>query len=172
MAKSSRKVLVADDEETIRRLLQYNLAKSGFEPILASNGREAIDRASDDLACALVDLKMPELDGLGVLAHFQKNRPDVPVIMVSAVGQLRDAVAAMKLGAFEYVTKPFDLDELLALVASASRMGNALRENRQLRETVSRPPPDSGFAGSSVIAQNLLATLAKIAPLDSSSIPF
>lgn len=167
MRNSPKRVLVADDEESIRRLIDYNLKKHGFSPVLACDGREAVEMASDDLACALVDLKMPELDGLGVLEHLKKAHPDVPVIIISAVGQVKDAVEAMKRGALEYVTKPFDLDELLALVASAARMGRALQENRQLRAAVTQPAPETGFAGTSVAARELLATVARIAPLDS-----
>jgi DNA-binding NtrC family response regulator len=167
MPKHSKRILVADDEETIRRLLDYNLRKFDFEPVLAANGREAIALAQGEFACVLVDLKMPELDGMGVLSHFKQYFPDVPVVIMSAVGQVKDAVGAMKAGALEYVTKPFDLDEVLALMVSAARMGHALQENRQLRDTVARPAPDSDFAGESPTAKQLLETVARIAPLDS-----
>lgn len=106
MRNGPKRILVADDEESIRRLIDYNLKKLGFKPVLASNGQEAVALANDDLACALVDLKMPELDGLGVLDYLKKSHPDVPVIIISAVGQVKDAVEAMKRGALEYVTKP------------------------------------------------------------------
>ncbi|MCC6235240.1 MAG: sigma-54-dependent Fis family transcriptional regulator, partial [Verrucomicrobiales bacterium] len=161
-----RAVLVADDEETIRRLLDYNLRKQGFHPVLARDGREAIELASDDFACALVDLKMPEADGMAVLAHFRKHFPEVPVLIISAVGQVRDAVAAVKAGAFEYLTKPFDLDELVALVLSASRLGRALQENRQWRDTVAPTVPDTGFAGGSAASQKILEAVARVAKLD------
>lgn len=163
----SKRILVADDEETIRRLLEYNLTKWGYEPVLAADGREAISLASEELLCALVDLKMPEADGIAVLEHLKKTRPELPVIVMSAVGQVKDAVAAMKKGAFEYVTKPFALDELRALTASATRLGTALRENRELREAVSKPPPDAEFAGTSRPVQNLRELVTKIAAIDS-----
>ncbi|MBL9134322.1 MAG: sigma-54-dependent Fis family transcriptional regulator [Verrucomicrobiales bacterium] len=166
MNQSSRKVLVADDEETIRKLLEYNLRKNGFEPLLACNGREAIALATEDLACALIDLKMPDVDGMGVLAHFRKHQIDVPLVMISAVGQVRDAVMALKMGAFEYVTKPFELDELLAIVQSASRLGVALRENRQWQEAMTGTAPEPLFAGRSAAAQRLLEDISRIANLD------
>ncbi|NDA69158.1 MAG: response regulator, partial [Verrucomicrobia bacterium] len=72
MAKHSKRILVADDEESIRRLREYNLRKFGFEPVLVKNGSEAILAASDDLTCVLVDLKMPEVGGLAVLEHLKK----------------------------------------------------------------------------------------------------
>ena len=157
---------MADDEDTIRRLLEYNLQKNGFVPVLASNGKEAMARASDDLACALVDLRMPEADGMEVLAFLKKHYPDVPVLMISAVGQIRDAVAAMKLGALEYVTKPFDLDEVMALVQSAVRMGRALQENRQWRENDAATTSETGFVGRSAAAVRLREDLGRIARLD------
>jgi DNA-binding NtrC family response regulator len=166
MPQQSKRILVADDDESILRLLEYNLQRAGFLPVLATNGREAIALASDDLVCALVDLKMPELDGMAVLEHMKRTHPETPVIMISATGQVRNAVAAMKQGALEYITKPFDLDELLSLVTSAARMGRALQENRQLHDAMTRPAPETGFAGTSPAARELLATVARIAPLD------
>jgi len=166
MNDNSRTVLVADDEETIRRLLEYNLRKSGFVPVLAANGAEAIARASDDLACALVDLRMPEADGMEVLAHLKKHHPDVPVLMISAAGQIRDAVMAMKMGAMEYVAKPFDLEEVMALVQSAVRLGQALQENRQWRDGAAGPTNEAGFLGVSETACRLREDLARIARLD------
>ncbi|NDE98641.1 MAG: response regulator [Verrucomicrobia bacterium] len=88
MAKHSKRILVADDEESIRRLREYNLRKFGFEPVLVKNGSEAILAASDDLTCVLVDLKMPEVGGLAVLEHLKKAHPDVPVIIMSIMVNL------------------------------------------------------------------------------------
>jgi len=166
MTNRAKRILVADDDETIRRLLEYNLQKQGYEPVLAANGREAIALASDDMACALVDLKMPEVDGMAVLEHMKCSHPDTPVLMISALGQVKNAVAAMKQGALEYLTKPFDVDELLAQVASAVRMGRALQENRQFRESMTRLAPDRIFAGDSPVVRTLLDTVARIGPLN------
>ena len=161
------RVLIADDEDTIRRLLEYNLGRQGFQTIQAVNGREAIAKSDSDLTCALVDLKMPEVDGMGVLEHFKRHHPEVPVIMISAAGQLKDAVAAMKFGAIDYISKPFDLDALIPLVRSAAKMGEALQENRELKEALTRPAPDSRFAGTSAVARKLLETVSRVAQLDS-----
>jgi DNA-binding NtrC family response regulator len=166
MSTTARSILIAEDEEVIRRLLEFNLTRGGFRPVLAANGRQAIERASEDLACALVDLKMPEADGMEVLHHFKQHCPDVPVLIISAVGQLKDAVKAMKAGAFEYVTKPFDLEELLALVRNAVRFGEALRENRQWRDSATSAPAGAGFVGNSPATVRLREDLARVAPLD------
>lgn len=160
------RVLVADDEETIQRLLEHNLKKAGYQVLLAGHGAAAIKLANEDLCCALVDLKMPEMDGLAVLNHFKRECPEVPVIMMSAVGQVRDAVGAMKQGAFEYLAKPFDLDELLALTASACRYSEALRERKELKDVVFRPPPDTELIGQSPALQKLRTAIKRIANLD------
>ena len=166
---NSRKpqILIADDEETIRVLLEYNLKRAGYQTFTAADGKEAIDCSHDELSCALIDLKMPTLDGIEVLKHFKKELPDVPVIIMSALGQVKDAVAAMKQGAFEYLTKPFDLDELLALTSSACKYGDALKENNALRESASPPNTEDDFLGDSKFAKNLKEIVATIAPLDS-----
>lgn len=142
-------VLVADDEEVIRRLLKYNLEKIGLNPVVATYGREAMSLMNDGVIAALVDLKMPQADGLEVLHFIREKFPNVPVIMISAVSQVKEAVAAMKLGAFEYVTKPFDLDELLNLVQQVVRLGRTTRENIELKQAVGQSRPYSQFVGGS-----------------------
>jgi CheY-like chemotaxis protein len=113
-----RRVLVADDEPAVRRLLQHILEARGFEAILAASGREAIDRADGDLACALVDLRMPELDGLGVLTQLQRRQPQLPVVIMSAVAEPPDVAEARAKGAAEFLAKPFDVERLMAVVTA------------------------------------------------------
>jgi DNA-binding NtrC family response regulator len=167
MTSNLRRVLVADDDETIRQILDYHLKKAGYELALATNGREAIQLAGDDFACALVDLNMPEAGGLAVLEHFKRNHPDVPVIIISSDSEVKEAVGAMKLGALDYLTKPLVLDVLLALVAQAVRMGKALHESRQWRQAITLALPDFSFTGDSPIVRELLKSIEKVAPLDS-----
>lgn len=165
--KPRPRILVADDDDGIRKLLDYNFRRVGFDPLLASDGAAAMRLVDDDLACALIDLKMPEVDGMQVLAFLKEQHPELPVIMISALGQTKDAVAAIKQGALEYVTKPFDLEELIELTRQAAVMGKALHEGKLLRDAVARPPSPAGFVGSSAGTHELLRTIEKIAPLDS-----
>ena len=113
-----RRVLVADDEPAVRRLLQHILEARGFEAVLAASGREAIERADRDLACALVDLRMPELDGLGVLTQLQRRQPQLPVVIMSAVAEPPDVAEARAKGAAEFLAKPFDVERLIAVVTA------------------------------------------------------
>lgn len=167
MSLIQRQVLVADDDQTILRVLEHTLKKAGYLIVKAANGREAIDLANDDYACALVDLNMPEADGRTVLAHFKQNHPDVPVIMMSGVNQVKEAVHAMKSGALEYLTKPINLDELVSLIHHASRMSSALQETRQWRQANMAEVPTASFAGTSSVARSLLGSIAKVASLES-----
>ena len=161
------RILVADDDESIRRLLEYSLRSAGYDPVVARHGGEAIALSGREFACALIDLKMPEADGLTVLRQLKAQHPDLPVIIISAVGQIREAVSAVKQGAFEFIAKPFELEELLAVVSSALQLGRALRENRELREAVSVPAPDESFVGISPAAERLRQTVRTIGPRDS-----
>jgi CheY-like chemotaxis protein len=113
-----RRVLVADDEPAVRRLLQHILEARGFEAVLAASGREAIERADRDLACALVDLRMPELDGFAVLTQLQRRQPRLPVVIMSAVAEPPDVAEARAKGAAEFLAKPFDVERLMAVVTA------------------------------------------------------
>ncbi|HWB13455.1 MAG TPA: sigma-54 dependent transcriptional regulator [Pirellulales bacterium] len=107
-------ILIADDDATIRGNLALLLSSEGYQVREAENGRQALDLLGGaDINLALLDLKMPELDGLGVLRECQGQLEETPVIVITAFGGSREAIEAMKLGAFDYITKPFDLDEVL-----------------------------------------------------------
>lgn len=167
MKRKPRPILIADDDEIVRRLLDHQLDKLGYSTVLAADGQEAIGLANPDLSCALIDLRMPGADGIEVMDHFKKHVPDVPVVIMSTRSQVSDAVEAMKHGALDYITKPFDLDKLASLLSSATRMGRVLQENRQLRQLITQPVVDCGFSGESAAAKHLLDTVARIAQLDS-----
>jgi two-component system KDP operon response regulator KdpE len=115
------RILIADDEPAIRRAVQTNLARHGFQIGTAETGREAIERAATfrpDLV--LLDLGLPDLDGLEVIRAL-RERGSTPIVVLSVRGQERDKVAALDLGADDYLTKPFGVDELLARVRVALR---------------------------------------------------
>jgi two-component system, NtrC family, response regulator AtoC len=108
------RILVADDEKNIRDSIAAFLAAEGMETATAADGAEARARLENDaFDCLILDLRMPKLDGLALLAWLQEAGPPTPVIVISAYGDVRDAVQAMKLGARDYLVKPFDPDELV-----------------------------------------------------------
>lgn len=126
------KVLVADDDPGTRLLLQKKLEAAGYDVVLAKNGREAINRLSGGISAAVVDLKMPDIDGMGCLRHIRREFPDLSPIMLTASENIANAVEAMRQGALDYVTKPFNAKQLIALVDKAV---DAFVQSRRLRET-------------------------------------
>jgi len=128
-------ILVADDEKGIREFLEITLKKEGYEVTLASNGAEAIslcEKKKFDII--LADIKMPQGDGYTILRKVKKLHPDTIVIMITAYGSLESAIEAMKEGAFDYISKPFDVKDVKALIQ------RALAKRDVKLETLSKKP--------------------------------
>ncbi|MGH7424288.1 MAG: sigma-54-dependent transcriptional regulator, partial [Candidatus Methylomirabilales bacterium] len=129
-----QRILVADDEGASRKGLKALLANWGYEVEEASNGEEALQKAVAFLPAVIVaDLVMPGLDGLGLLKAVQEELPFAAVIMLTGHGTIETAVAAMKQGAYDYLTKPVDVPRLRVLIQRALEKGEALREVTLLR---------------------------------------
>ncbi len=128
------KVLVVDDEATVRVLFQRILQAAGYDAVIAADGKEALSVIADgDINVVLLDIKMPGLSGIDVLGKISTDWPNVCVIMVTAVADVQTAVAAMKLGAYDYITKPFDQDELLRKIRqSIERWQEQLQDKQHL----------------------------------------
>ncbi len=135
------KVLVADDDRTIRRNLVLLLKSEGYETIEASDGREALAAiASHAPDAVLLDLKMPGRDGMEVLADLGPRLAELPVIVITALGGSAVAIEAMRRGAYDYLTKPFDLDEVLMTLKRALRQRALAEEARALRSRADESP--------------------------------
>jgi len=120
MTTAKIKVLVVDDEETVRVLFQRVLQGDGYDAVIAANGKEALSVIADgNIDVVLLDIKMPGLSGINVLGKISTDWPDLCVIMITAVSDVQTAVEAMKLGAYDYITKPFDQDEVLLKIRQA-----------------------------------------------------
>ncbi|RYM34052.1 sigma-54-dependent Fis family transcriptional regulator [Brumimicrobium glaciale] len=142
------KILVIDDEKSIRRALKEILEFEDFEVDEAEDGKQGFEKATaqyyDLIFC---DIKMPKMDGMEVLAALQKEKVDSPVIMISGHGNIETAVEAIKLGAFDFIEKPLDLNRILVTIRNASDKTNLVEEKKALRKTVQR------FKGSSIIGE-------------------
>src|SRR6266436_142241 len=131
------RVLVVDDEQSLRKVLAATLQREGYEVTVCADGEEAIAALERDGADVVVtDLVMPRMDGLALLRKVVARHPDVPVIVVTAHGRIDSAVEAMKAGAFDFLAKPFDHEELKAIIAKAARQSdynqrNVVPEERQ-----------------------------------------
>jgi DNA-binding NtrC family response regulator len=130
-------VLVVDDEEIMREILEALLTREGYDVRLASDGAEGLEIArSVPVDAAVVDVMMPGMDGLSVLDELKKIDEDVAVIMITAFASVETAIAAMKRGAFDYVTKPFKNDEVVVVLRNAVERGQLVAENRALKQNL------------------------------------
>ncbi len=130
-------VLVIDDEEIMREILEALLAREGYAVRLAADGAEGLEIArAVPIDAAIVDVMMPGMDGLTVLDEIKKIDDDIPVIMITAFASVETAIAAMKRGAFDYVTKPFKNDEVLVVLGNAVERSQLVAENRALRQNL------------------------------------
>lgn len=115
-----RTALIVDDEFAIRDNLEQLLKISDYDTVVAADGQEALERAAEqEFEVVLLDIRMPGLSGLDVLRQLRSDHPDIAVIMVTAVGDVETSVEACKLGAYDYVLKPFNLDDILMRVEKA-----------------------------------------------------
>jgi two-component system, NtrC family, response regulator AtoC len=120
MISDKKQILVADDEPNLRRVLGAQLTRDGHEVHLAEDGRAALRCLTDNhIDLVITDLKMPHIDGMGLLRKALEIDPNLPVVMITAHGTVDTAVEALKTGAFDYITKPFDQDELRTIVKKA-----------------------------------------------------
>jgi DNA-binding NtrC family response regulator len=132
MVADKLKLLVVDDEETVRILFQRVLQAAGYDVDIAANGEEALSLISDgNIDVVLLDIKMPRLSGIDVLSKISTDWPDICVIMVTAVADVQTAVGAMKLGAYDYITKPFDRDKVLRKIRQSIERWQKQAEERQ-----------------------------------------
>jgi len=130
-------ILVVDDEEIMREILDALLAREGYHVRLASSAEEGLDLArSLPFDAAIVDVMMPGMDGLAMLEELKKLDEDLPVLMVTAYASVETAITAMKRGAFDYITKPFKNDEVMVVVRNAVERRQLMAENTALRQNL------------------------------------
>jgi len=125
----SKRVLVADDESNMRRVLEAILRREGYDVVTAANGLDAVSEMNRDIRTVITDLKMPGLDGMGLLRRLQQDYPEVPVVMITAHGSVESAVEAVKLGAFDYLEKPFEQEQIRQIVAKAMKTHELARRD-------------------------------------------
>lgn len=154
-------VLIADDEINIRRVLEAILRRDGYEVMTAANGDEALAQMSRDVHTVITDLKMPGLDGMGLLRRLSADFPDVPVVMITAHGSVENAVEAVKLGAFDYVEKPFDQEQIRQIVAKAMR--THMLSRRDVRPDETGAPGRFRLVGNSNAIRQIYQVVEKVA---------
>ena len=164
----SARILIVDDEEIVIRSCRRILGGGDYIVESAQDGWEALRKVDESPYDVIVlDIMMPKIDGLEVLQHVKERHPDVDVIMVTGLSQVDTAVKAMKLGAFDYLSKPFDPDELKHVVDRALERRRLLDENRNLKSELSSRYRFENIIGSSPPMQNVFRLIAKCAPTNS-----
>jgi two-component system nitrogen regulation response regulator GlnG len=165
---SIKRILVADDEESIRWVLSKSLTKQGYQVDLAKDGKEALlmsRKQSYDLA--VLDIKMPGITGLELLSKFQEECPQALIVIMTAESSMKNAVEAMKRGAYDYLTKPFDLDALDAIIFKAQKASKVSAEVSVLKQEIKdHYQLERTIIGQSQPMQKIYKTLGKIAPSD------
>ncbi|HXW03629.1 MAG TPA: sigma-54 dependent transcriptional regulator [Vicinamibacterales bacterium] len=162
-----RTILAIDDDDSLRRVVEYNLMEEGYRVITAADGPsglEAYQREAVDVV--LTDIRMPGIEGIELLARLKAMQPELPVIMLTAFGTIDSAVEAMRLGAFDYLTKPFSRDQLRASVRKALEVAELRSENRQLREVVSERFSFANMIAGSRAMRAVSDTASRVAQTD------
>ena len=165
-------ILVVDDEALVRWSLRERLNADGYDILEAGLASEALERLSaiDSIDLVLLDYKLPDGDGLTVLRRIKETSPEIQVILMTAFSSVETAVEAMKLGAYHYVNKPFNLDEVVMLVEKALETSQLRREVRALRSSQGREYAFDAIIGSSSAMQAIKALLARVAGSPASTV--
>ena len=160
----SQTILIIDDEKAIRKSIGEILAFEGFAIDEAADGAEAVKKIKENnYDCILCDIKMPKMDGMEVLAVAREEKPDTPFIVISGHGNIETAVEAVKKGAFDYISKPPDLNRMLITIRNAMDKKSLVAETKQLRKKISR---SAEMIGESEGMKRVKDTIEKVAPTD------
>ena len=166
-----KRILIADDESTIRETLANILSEEGYRVTTAKDGLEAVEHMSKtDFDLALVDIRMPGMDGLAVLGKAREICPDTQIIIITAFGTIEDAVEALKLGASDYVTKPFIFDDILLKMERLLELKSLVSEKEFLLSELEQRHSFDGIVGTSPQLQGVLDMVKRLAQTRSSAL--
>jgi DNA-binding NtrC family response regulator len=163
-APTSRTVLLVDDDDSLRRVLEHHLTQAGYCVITARDGAEGLERfMAHSVGVTITDVLMEGMDGTELLRRIRAMNEEAVVIIITAHGTIEAAVEAMKLGALDYITKPFNREELLLTVERGFRYVELLTENRSLRRLVTERFEIPNMVGTSPSMRRVYATVEKVA---------
>ncbi len=167
MADPKYRVLVVDDRVDMAEMLADGLCDQGYDAVAVSSGRDALARLENERVDALVtDLRMPDVDGLALLAASRKTAPGRPVIVMTAYGAIDTAIESIRQGAYHYLTKPFRQEELLIFLGRALDETNVRREAAALRTTLRQTFSPAGVVAKSARMRDVLDVIERVAPSD------
>lgn len=156
-------LLLVDDEPKLRDVLGVGLNDLGYRTIAAASGREALDiLPREEIDLVLTDLRMPDMGGRNLLNEIKRLYPTLPVVMMTAYSTVKDAVQAIKEGAFDYIEKPFALDELAATIEHALRLYDIVRDNQRLREELEEKHRFNNLIGNSLAFRKVIRAIGEV----------
>ena len=168
MMSNNKTILIADDDESLKRVIEYNLSNKGYRVLLANNGNEALNIfKSEDVDIVITDIQMEKVDGLELLEEIKRLKSNALVIMITAHGSIETAVKAMKLGAYDYITKPFNRDELQIIIEKAQNLQSLMSENIRLRQELADRFSLDNIIGASSKMKRIYDMVARVAKSDS-----
>ena len=164
----SKSILIVEDEKILRISLTDALKAEGYIVLAVADGNEALAAIGEgDFSLVITDIRLPGASGVDILRKSLTESPLTPVIMMTAYGTIKDAVSAIQAGAFDYITKPFDLDELLVTVAKALEVQSITEENIRLKKELGKYYGAPNIIGESKAMQAVFALLGKVSRTDS-----
>jgi len=166
MAKE--RILVVDDEKKMRETLRAILEDEGYDVLLAADGQQALNLCDGSLSVVITDARMPNMDGTELLRHLKRLYPDLPTIMITAFDSSRLAVEAMKAGAYDYFSKPFDPERILLLVRKIVHHQRVLTENIRLKGRLAGGFDIKNIVGTSHHISEIIELVTTVAPTPSS----
>ncbi len=159
-----RRILIVDDEENFRHMLSVILIKEGYEVETASNGEEALQKViGSPFDQVLCDIRMPRMDGLELLREMRKSGTEAITIMMSAYGTVDIAIEAMKLGAYDYISKPFKPDEIILTLRKAEEREQLRKENQLLRKEIAKEYSFENIVSKNEKMQKIFDVIKKVA---------
>jgi two-component system response regulator HydG len=164
----NKSILIVDDDAALCRLVADGLAREGFEVRSATSPEDALAAmVNGDFDAALVDINMPQMNGLELSRRLLDQRPDLPIVVITAFGSLETAIAAIRAGAYDFVTKPFEVEQLVVAADRACQIRQLREEVRRLREVVTAPTPFTDILGESAEVRRLRHVIDAVAQTDS-----
>jgi len=163
MFPEKKQVLIVDDEPNLRKILAAQLSRDGYDVLLAEDGEQGLQLLRENhIDLVVTDLKMPKVDGMTLLREALRETPELPIVMITAHGTVDTAVEALKLGAFDYLTKPFDKDEVRQVVAKALKT-RQLADEEATQEVKDVPGARFGIIGQSPGLTEIYGVLERVA---------
>jgi two-component system nitrogen regulation response regulator GlnG len=162
-----KRILVVDDEETMRWAMQKALEKRGFDVVTLGDGELAVAEIRErDYVLVLMDIKMPKMTGFQALRQIREIRPEQLIVLMTAYGTMRTAIDAMKEGAFDYITKPFEFEQIFSLIEKAVMVGTYRHEVDYLSAEMSEKHAFGNIIGRSRAMQRVYKLIGQVAPTD------